>query len=459
MRDFEQNGHLQHVLLESPEAVSDMLSSAANPARITVLATLLSGERGLPELMRVSGLSKNALVNHLNQLIGSGMVERVARGRYALTVDGRELVNTSARVYRDSSRRQNAKSAMMARMYASDWKGGSSLVNNYVEERAAFHRCWVTYTGAMAGVLNAMGVNCDLVDVGGMTGYSFLLNVSAEGISPAGPTAGPMGVWDLFDQGIADFGFKVERHFEDGGYPMSEDSSTEEEKERVRRLFRQIAGYIDRTKKPVVLWGLPIPEFGIVNGYEGEVYVASTFRSVTNDGEKEERVPFDQIRSPGMLMAYFLGERMPIPKDADRRSVQRAIAIASGSIPACKGFQIGPKAAETWAKALETAKNEDYFGNSYSGGCYAEGRSNAGGFLHRISERQKGPQKKALREAAASYAKGAQAMEEFNRLFPFNFQGEMTEVKNVRGADLLRDLKRHEEDGIISMKEALRVWK
>ncbi len=37
MRDFEQNGHLQRVLLESPEAVSDMLSSAANPARIAIM--------------------------------------------------------------------------------------------------------------------------------------------------------------------------------------------------------------------------------------------------------------------------------------------------------------------------------------------------------------------------------------------------------------------------------------
>ncbi len=63
------------------------------------------------ELMSVSGLSKNALINHLNRLMVSVMVERVARGRYPLTIDGQELANTSAGSIVDSSKRQNAKSA------------------------------------------------------------------------------------------------------------------------------------------------------------------------------------------------------------------------------------------------------------------------------------------------------------------------------------------------------------
>jgi hypothetical protein len=45
MRNFEQNGHLQRILLMSPEAVPDMLNSAANPARIAVLATLFPKRR------------------------------------------------------------------------------------------------------------------------------------------------------------------------------------------------------------------------------------------------------------------------------------------------------------------------------------------------------------------------------------------------------------------------------
>ena len=49
-------------------------------------------------------------------------------------------------------------------------------------------------------------------------------------------------------------------------------------------------------------------------------------------------------------------------------------------------------------------------------------------------------------------------MEEFDRLFPFNFQGKTEKEKNARWP-ICREMKHHEEDMINGMKEALRIWK
>jgi len=95
--------------LESPRGLAGLLKSAANPARVQILASLLHGSHEFSQLMQKTKLSKTALANHVNRLMETGLVERVARGEYTLTTDGRELLKAALTVYRNSARREEER--------------------------------------------------------------------------------------------------------------------------------------------------------------------------------------------------------------------------------------------------------------------------------------------------------------------------------------------------------------
>ena len=154
--------------------------------------------------------------------------------------------------------------------------------------KGSYMCCWISFNGAMGGALRAQGVECDLVDVSGRTGYAFLLNVPKGRMCPSAPTALEDSVYREMVKGAGELGAEGKLWTEPGGY-MGNAGPDETERERARRLFEMVKGEIDLTGRPVVLWGLPIPEFGIVNGYEGTRYVASTYRSM-DAPEKEELV-------------------------------------------------------------------------------------------------------------------------------------------------------------------------
>ncbi len=443
---------LTKALMERPEDIAELFSSASNPARVKMMAMLTCGEQGLTDLMRAAGLSKNAAVNHLTKLMGMGMVQRVSRGRYALTNDGRGLILTGTRLYMDSAERGDMERERLRQLYIRGREEGLEMERRTVASKGSYICCWISFNGAMGGALRAQGVECDLVDVSGRTGYAFLLNVPKGRMCPSAPTALEDSVYREMVRGAGELGAEGKLWTEPGGYMGNEDPS-ETERERARRLFEMVKGDIDSTGRPVVLWGLPIPEFGIVNGYEGRRYVASTYRSMEAP-EKEELVEAEALQSPGCLMTVSFAPKF----DRQGRWLARAVEMASGKVENCEGYLAGPKAAQEWANCLLKADDSEYIGNSYTAACWSEGRSNAGVFLRRMARTQHGRVNRELLEAAGAYAKGAQVMDEYVGLFPFNFQGQIGEQARERGAALLMELKGYEEDAVLHMKEAQLHW-
>lgn len=443
---------LTKALMERPEDIAELFSSASNPARVKMMAMLTCGEQGLTDLMRAAGLSKNAAVNHLTKLMGMGMVQRVSRGRYALTNDGRGLILTGTRLYMDSAERGDMERERLRQLYIRGREEGLEMERRTVASKGSYICCWISFNGAMGGALRAQGVECDLVDVSGRTGYAFLLNVPKGRMCPSAPTALEDSVYREMVRGAGELGAEGKLWTEPGGYMGNEDPS-ETERERARRLFEMVKGDIDSTGRPVVLWGLPIPEFGIVNGYEGRRYVASTYRSMEAP-EKEELVEAEALQSPGCLMTVSFAPKF----DREGRWLARAVEMASGKVESCEGYLAGPKAAQEWANCLLKADDSEYIGNSYTAACWSEGRSNAGVFLRRMARTQRGRVNRELLEAAGAYAKGAQVMDEYVGLFPFNFQGQIGEQARERGAALLMELKGYEEDAVLHMKEAQLHW-
>ena len=114
---------LYDILLDSPRDVSDLLKSASHPGRVLILALLLKGEQSLSSLVEGTGLSKNALVNHLGLLIDNRLVQRVGRGSYTLTVDGEDFISNVATLFRDSAIREEQRRERMRSRYAVGWRG------------------------------------------------------------------------------------------------------------------------------------------------------------------------------------------------------------------------------------------------------------------------------------------------------------------------------------------------
>ncbi|NIO38012.1 hypothetical protein GTO27_09960, partial [Candidatus Bathyarchaeota archaeon] len=86
-------------------------------------------------------------------------------------------------------------------------------------------------------------------------------------------------------------------------YPAKEGKPTPQELEIVKNLFEKIKREIDERDRPVVLWGLAIPEYGIVKGYDGNSYIVSTYRSLIE--QPETPIPFYDLKAPGCIDAFF----------------------------------------------------------------------------------------------------------------------------------------------------------
>jgi len=446
---------LQSILFESPKGIAELLRSAAHPARIQVLALLLGRKHEFSELMQHTELSKTALANHLNLLMKKGLVQRVARGEYSLTIDGKELLDAAAAMYRDSTRREEERRELLFRSYTKGLIEGKKLNKKVISKKAEYQPCWLSYTGAVAGSLRALGVDCDTVDVGGYSGYAFLINVSKSITCPSGPTAVTNEIWKQMLKGTESLGWIIESYEYPHSYPAEEGNPTPQEIKMAKKLFEKIKREIEERDRPVVLWGLVAPEYGIVKGYEGNSYLTSTFRTLNK--QPEEPINFYDLRAPGCIDALFF--RGKVEQDAamaDREALERAISFAAATVPIRDNYVGGPAALDEWANVLENlpAEKQNYMGNSYVGACVCEGRSMCAKFLNRLSKKYAGKQSKHLHETTECYKKGCKLMEEFTQIFPFKFRGEMKLEDRKKGAQILRKVRPFEEEAIKHMKKA-----
>ncbi|MCW4055367.1 MAG: ArsR family transcriptional regulator, partial [Candidatus Bathyarchaeota archaeon] len=338
--------------LASPKAISELLKSAAHPARIHVLALLMQGHEEFAKLMQHTKLSKTALANHLKRLANMGLIQRISRGKYTLTADGQALLNAVSAVYQNSMRREERQREALRSRYTTSMVEGRILKQKAISKETVYQPCWLSYTGAMAGSLKALGVDCDIVDVGGSSGYAFLINVSKGITCPSGPTA--LGeAWSHIHKATESLGWTLDRYA--GGspcYPGVEGKPTPDEIERAKTLFARVKQEIAVRDRPAVLWGLVAPEYGIVTGYRGEAYLASTFRHLVN--QPEDPIPFYDLQAPGGLEAFFFRDKTkPSPALPGRGTLENAVRFAEAKDPPPDNYVAGPEALDEWANVLE----------------------------------------------------------------------------------------------------------
>jgi hypothetical protein len=327
-----------------------------------------------------------------------------------------------------------------------------------ISKGAVYQPCWLSYTGAMAGALTSLGSKCSIVDVGGYSGYAFIINVSKGVTCPSGPTALPTETWKEVHRATENLGWTLEHHVHPHSFPEVEGKHTPKEIEIAEKLFSKIKREVNEKNRPVVLWGLVVPEYGIVNGYEGESYLVSTFRRLNK--QPEDPVIFYDLKAPGCLEAFFFREKAePDPAQLDEEALERAIRFAEAKMPILDNYVAGPTALDEWANVLENLpeKEQNYHGNSYVAACVWEGRAIAAEFLKKIAEKHSNGYSKHLLAAAECYTKGMKLMGEFMKIFPFKFQGEMKLDDRRKAAKLLRKVRPLEKEAIQHLKRTLKT--
>jgi hypothetical protein len=388
--------------------------------------------------------------------MNKGFAERYERGIYQITKDGQSFLEAIATFYMDSKVRELTH----IRKIKSQYSKGYEAIERPMDERTVtnppqIEDVWLTYIGTVTGVLKSLGTDCNVVDVGGYSGYIFLVNVAKGTTCASGPTA--HNAWGEIHKGTETLGWKLKFFSDERSSPFLEEITLEDRK-RALKLFKLVKKEIDGNDRPVVVWGLPVAEYGIVIGYKGDSYLASTVRRFI--GKPETPIRFDALQAPGCLETIFFVEKIPIPEEKDKNAIKRALEIAEGRFVR-KGYVAGPSAYEEWATVLERGEPDkvDYLGNSYVGACIHDAKGIAKHFLERLAKKYANTPKAAfLLKAAEEYGKAEKLLNQFVVIFPFALTGKMPPEKSKKGAEILRVVKNHEIAAIVHLKKAYLKW-
>jgi hypothetical protein len=355
------------------------------------------------------------------------------------------------------------------------------MATRIVTRAAHYQACEGSYLGAMAGVLQSLGKPYDIVDVGGYSGYPFLMKAT-EGWTDPGvvllhsgnalqvPEA-TLQIWSDFRRGTERLGLEIALYWDTKQYATWEPAQELQLKQRTTALFEFVQTAINNDT-PAIVWGVAAPEYGIVNGYDDTHYSVSTFRSLI--GQPDNPVRYDQLEAKGGLEAMVVQatERTPGERE-DYEALQQALLCAEGSpyqfsfetprhpIRTWQRYVTGIAAYEAWAVVLEQNLPKTIYPEylSYLSACTLETKQIAEQFLNRLAERYVSrPQAEPLRAAAAAYARVAAQLSELVWLFPYDVQETPTAAIYVQGAAILRAAMPHEQTALTHLRNVLQVW-
>ena len=320
-----------------------------------------------------------------------------------------------------------------------------------------YQPCWISYLGAVQGVLKSLEKDYSLDQVGGYSGWSFLVNVSEEHLCPSGPTAHKE--YEEILKGTESLGFNI--YGINQPELMSKDDEGEIDQEVLfKRFFNRVKQDIRKLNKPAVVWGIPVPEYGIVYGFEGDNYKVSTLRRVLN--QQDDPIKYNKLQAPGGLHAfYFADENEGITEEKNKEAIERAIKMAKGEDFTHQNYVAGPEAFEVWADNLEQREFDEnsYQGNSYVGACTHEGLYTSAEFLLSISNiNTNTSQSVSLEKASKEYKTATALMKQFVEIFPFAFKGELSRENCREGAVRLRNIRPKIVNAIKFMQDALSDW-
>lgn len=460
--------------LQSQEPILlDYLKAVDNTTRLSVLISLIDGEKHFTKLNNEISVGKTTLSNHLQILTSSKLVMKLSHGNYRLTDTGFLLIESFEDFTSRLSRRKQTSPAhyLMSRPKIERAK----MTKNEVKNIPKFQPSWTTLIGSTTGVLKSFGEKVDRADVAGYSGHAFIACMTTGTTSAAPPTAHPF--FEEVHEGTESMGFKLIGHYEPGAIFPTEKIKLTDQK-RLIKLFETIKEQIDNNN-PVILWGPHTAEFGIVYGYDEDNYIVSTYK--TGREEEESPIHYQNLHSPGGIWFYHFGERThKITEEHDLEAIKRALVIArgrkqSGGVVGVVEFDetlqhlsdwkeqevefvSGPEAFLAWKSNVEN-KRIDHMGNALCAANYQEGYDDASKFLKRIADKYENKKfQSVLIETANVYQQLSSTLGEYCKIFPFPNKGDQTQDQLDIGITLLGKCEKYTRNAITLLDQSVDLW-
>ena len=305
-----------------------------------------------------------------------------------------------------------------------------------VSKPAEYKPSWFSYQGAVQGVLNSLGVDVGLADVIAVSGYGWITNAMKKNMCPSAPSAFHGDIWMGNYKATENLGYRIDV-VGSGGFDWDDKQNpTPESVVNAKKQFEAVKKEIG-SDRPVVMWGVPIPEYGIVNGYRGENYIVSTFRSLL--GQSDDPIHYSGLMAPGGLVFLRFAEPKELdPRKAVEDTLRRGYRLGVGYVPQLPEYVMGPGAYDVFAKNLTEEPFDDasYHGTAYTMACLMEAKGAIAEYLRKVDPLLEGD----LITVSEKFGELHQVLNKCHETFPMG-PGEMLEEKCVKVAGLLDDAK------------------
>lgn len=306
-----------------------------------------------------------------------------------------------------------------------------------------FEPTWFSFVGALYSVLNYRKENISLSDLFGWTFSGFRINIE-KNIFPHSVNDFP---WqEVFPLICDNLGFNYHYIQSLKGYNLFYIKKTE--------AITLIKKEIDNSR-PVIVFGLSSPEFGVVYGY---------------DNEKEEIFFSDAKVIKGRLKYTELGEihtkylSVLSIEEKVRIDLRKTILYSlTYAVWYAKGFESiedtssnGLQAYDMWVEELRRRKFDPY-GNSYNAAVIYESRQMITAYLNSIIPQFKPELTPHLKKATDRFQKVALSFNEYLKLYPYpgNIEDTLDKEKIQKGILILRDAEKYETEAINAIKSFL----
>ncbi|MCK4719472.1 hypothetical protein KAU08_02365, partial [bacterium] len=160
----------------------------------------------------------------------------------------------------------------------------------FVPMNVEYQPAWLTWVASVTSCLKSLRIDCDLVDVAGVSGYAFYMSIHFE-LCPSGPTVVPMGRL-LF--GLTTLG-RTTLNYQSVDIEMNEPLS-DKARDPCKYAYDLASREISEGR-PCVIWGSYVPEYAVAYGVEDGTFHVKSFKECLK--EEQPPIPYDKISAPG----------------------------------------------------------------------------------------------------------------------------------------------------------------
>ena len=435
---------LKEATMEAKDDIARTIRAVAHKQRLEILASLIDRKLAFVDLLHSTKVSRTALANHLSQLTSRGLVERVERGWYQITIDGREMLQAIVQSYIGTQIRVSNERRRMMERYAKMRRGMGRMKKL---EELKFKPHWVSHLGCLDGCLQYLGIDVSTPWLYGGTGHAFIINISKDSC-PSGPTAWKTEM--LFKLG-RNLGYAIDGLFAFKSMPDFE--------EKRKLAWEHIKESIDEGH-PCYGWEIgKIADFYIIYGYDDIGYYYKGYFQEDGAGPK----PWDEVGESeiGLIEIYSV---RPGKSSSDEKTVKDALEFA---IEHSKGpeswifpnYSSGLAGYDTWISGIEDGI-ASVEGLGYNAAVWGECRHYAVEFLKEAKERLKKLDDE-LDEAIKHYSVAAENMKKLTKIYPFSSPTDFSKTvkdkeKRAKAVSYLMSVREAEESGLQSLNKIIK---